>query len=112
MMKRSVKTKKHSADKRDLFAELSEGMEALASARKGKRTIRTRTREYKSAPKVTPQELIRVRERLKISRALFAVYLRTKRPHTGKAVPGHRRPANHYLIVGAHLAHEHLALSD
>lgn len=28
-------------------------------------------------PKVTPQELIRVREDLHISRALFAVYLRT-----------------------------------
>ncbi len=32
---------------------------------------------YKPAPKVTPQELIRVRKDLKISRALFAVYLRT-----------------------------------
>lgn len=33
--------------------------------------------EYKPAPTVTPQELIRMREELKISRALFAVYLRT-----------------------------------
>jgi len=33
--------------------------------------------EYKPAPTVTPQELIRVRKDLKISRALFAVYLRT-----------------------------------
>lgn len=31
----------------------------------------------KPAPKVTPKELIRVREELKLSRALFAVYLRT-----------------------------------
>ena len=30
----------------------------------------------KPAPKVTPKELIRVREELKLSRALFAVYLR------------------------------------
>jgi putative transcriptional regulator len=60
-----------------LFAELSEGIEALAAARRGKRTLRTHALEYKPAPTITPQELIRVRERLNISRALFAVYLRT-----------------------------------
>jgi putative transcriptional regulator len=64
--------------KRDLFAELSEGVAALADARRGKRTLRTHAIEYKPAPKVTPKELIRVHEELKISRALFAVYLRTK----------------------------------
>lgn len=63
--------------KRDLFAELSEGVEALAGAREVKRTLRTHTVEYKPAPNVTPQELIRVRKHLKISRALFAAYLRT-----------------------------------
>ena len=76
-MKTSVKTKTAGSAKRDLFAELSEGMAALAEARQGKRTLRTHTLEYKPAPKVTPKELIRVREDLKISRALFAVYLRT-----------------------------------
>ena len=65
------------AGKRNLFAELGEGMTALADARKGKRTLRTDAVEYKPAPKVTPKELIRVREELKLSRALFAVYLRT-----------------------------------
>ena len=76
-MKTSVKTKTAGSAKRDLFAELSEGMAALAEARQGKRTLRTHALEYKPAPKVTPKELIRVREDLKISRALFAVYLRT-----------------------------------
>jgi putative transcriptional regulator len=74
-MKASVKAKR--ARKRDLFAELSEGMEALAQAREGKRTLRTHAVEFKPAPRVTPAELVRVRERLKLSRALFAVYLRT-----------------------------------
>jgi putative transcriptional regulator len=74
-MKRSVKAKRGAA--RDLFAELSEGMEAFAEARQGKRTLRTHAVEYKPAPTVTPKELIRVRKDLKISRALFAVYLRT-----------------------------------
>jgi putative transcriptional regulator len=76
-MKRSVKTKTRRRVPRDLFAELSEGMGALAEARQGKRTLRTHAVEYKRAPTITPQELIRVRKDLKISRALFAVYLRT-----------------------------------
>jgi len=33
--------------------------------------------EFKPAPIVTPQELIRIRKNLKLSRALFAIYLRT-----------------------------------
>jgi hypothetical protein len=40
-MKRSVKTKTKSAGIRDLFAELSEGIKALAEERLGKRTLRT-----------------------------------------------------------------------
>lgn len=63
--------------KRDLFAELSEGMTALAEARQGKRTLRTHALEFKPAPDITPRELVRVRQHLKLSRALFAVYLRT-----------------------------------
>ena len=76
-MKTPLKTKPTRAAKRDLFAELSEGMAALAEARQGKRTLRTHATEYKPAPKVTPKELMRVRKDLRISRALFAAYLRT-----------------------------------
>ena len=76
-MKRSVKpTRKHRA-KRDLFSELKEGMDALADARHGKRTLRTHSLEFRPAPTVTPKEMIRVRKDLKLSRALFAIYLRT-----------------------------------
>lgn len=65
------------ATKRNLFAELSEGMTALAQARQGKRTLRTHAVDFKPAPEVTPRELVRVREHLRMSRALFAGYLRT-----------------------------------
>lgn len=65
------------AAKRNLFAELSEGMTALAQARQGKRTLRTHAVDFKPAPEVTPRELVRVREHLRMSRALFAGYLRT-----------------------------------
>ena len=63
--------------KRDLFAELSEGMTALAEGRQGKRTLRTHAVDFKAPPQVTPKELMRVREDLKISRGVFAAYLRT-----------------------------------
>lgn len=76
-MTKSVKAKPTRSAKRDLFAELTEGMEALADARHGKRTLRTHTMEYKPAPNITPRELIRLRKSLNISRALFAIYLRT-----------------------------------
>ena len=76
-MKRQVKPTRKRTVKRDLFAELSEGMDALADARQGKRTLRTHSMEFKPAPTLTPKELIRVRKNLKLSRALFAVYLRT-----------------------------------
>jgi len=76
-MKTRVKSKSKGAAKRDLFGELSEGVAALSDARHGKRTLRTHALEYKPAPEVTPKELIRVRESLNLSRALFAVYLRT-----------------------------------
>jgi putative transcriptional regulator len=76
-MRKIVKATPKRAARGDLFGELSEGVAALAEARQGKRTLRTHALEYKPAPKVTPKELIRVRESLKLSRALFAVYLRT-----------------------------------
>src|SRR5204862_7521412 len=61
----------------DLCAEISEGIIALAEERQGKRTLRTHAVEFKPAPEITPRELVRVREQLKISRGLFAAYLRT-----------------------------------
>src|SRR5262245_60074894 len=76
-MKRSIKGKAKRGSGRELFAELGEGMEALSAARHGKRTLRTHVVEFKPVPEISPEELIRVRKRLKISRALFAVYLRT-----------------------------------
>jgi len=76
-MKRPAKRTRKRSTRHNLFAELSEGIEALADARHGKRTLRTHAVEFKPVPPVTPQELIRIRKNLKLSRALFAIYLRT-----------------------------------
>ncbi len=75
-MKRSRKKAKRAA-RRSLFVELVEGMNALAEAREGKRTLRTHRVEFKPPPEVTPDELVRVRTRLRLSRGLFATFLRT-----------------------------------
>ncbi len=75
-MKTMVKSKRVSS-KRDLFAELSEGMAVLAEVRQGKRSLRTHTAEFKPPPAVSARELVSVRQRLKLSRSLFAAYLRT-----------------------------------
>ncbi len=63
--------------KRDLFNELREGFGALESARKGKITLREHVVEKKPAIKITPEELLRLREKLHLSRTVFARYLRT-----------------------------------
>jgi putative transcriptional regulator len=63
--------------KRDLFEELTEGFDALAEHRAGKRTLRTHVVKAKRAPKITARELTRVRRSMNLSRGLFARYLRT-----------------------------------
>lgn len=63
--------------KRDLFAELSEGLDALEGRRAGKRTLRTHTVKVKPAPKISARELEKIRKDMNLSRGLFAGYLRT-----------------------------------
>ena len=62
--------------KRNLFAEIAEGFEALAEQRAGRRTLRTHEVVVRPAPEVTAAELIALRERLNLSRPLLARYLR------------------------------------
>lgn len=63
--------------KRNLFAEIAEGFDALAEERTGKRTLRTHKLEEQPVPEVTAEELVMLRERLHLSRPVFAGYLRT-----------------------------------
>lgn len=63
--------------KRNLFVELTEGFDALAAQREGKRTLRTHAVEVSPSPRVTAKEVIALRERMNLSRAVFARYLRT-----------------------------------
>ena len=63
--------------KRKLFDEIAEGLDALTAQRAGKRTLRTVVVEARPAPQVDARELVALRKRLHLSRALFARYLRT-----------------------------------
>jgi putative transcriptional regulator len=63
--------------KRNLMDELTEGFDALAQQRVGKRTLRTHTVVMKPAPRISARELSKLREQLNLSRGLFASYLRT-----------------------------------
>ena len=63
--------------KRNLFNELMEGFDALADQRAGKRTLRTHAVTPKPVPEISADELTKVRENMKLSRSLFARYLRT-----------------------------------
>lgn len=63
--------------KRNLFNELKEGFDALEASRKGKVTLRECVVEKKPAPTITPEELLALREKLHLSRTVFARYLRT-----------------------------------
>ncbi len=116
-MKASVKAKRGRAPRRDRFAELSEGMTALAEARRGKRTLRTHAAEFKPQPEVTPRDFVRVRQYLKLSRALVCRLPSHQCAHagelgaragqaecsggladrSGEAFPGHGRAARRHL---------------
>ncbi len=78
--------------KRDLFNELREGFGALESARKGKITLREHVVEKKPAIKITPEELLRLREKLHLSRTVFARYLRTNERTLENWEQGRARP--------------------
>ncbi len=63
--------------KRNLFSELQEGFEALAQQRAGKKTLRTHKVESHATLNISAEELVALRERLNVSRPVFASYLRT-----------------------------------
>ena len=63
--------------KRDIFAEINEGFDALTEQRQGKITLRTHKVELEKLQQLTAQELVDIRNKLNLSRSVFAMYLRT-----------------------------------
>src|ERR1039457_4023750 len=69
--------KKQNATKRNLFAELMEGMDAMKAHREGKVTLRTHT---VAAPKIKmspgAEFFVAAREKFNVSRTVWAIMLR------------------------------------
>lgn len=65
--------KKH---QRNLFKELKEGIKEINAHKKGKITLRTHTFEKKTPPKVNANLIRDTREKLHMSRGVFALKLR------------------------------------
>jgi len=53
--------------KRDIFADLMEGFDALGGARQGKMTLKTTEVAIKPPPEMTPEKVRAVREKLQVS---------------------------------------------
>ena len=84
---------------RNLFAELDEGLQALAEERQGKKTLRSHAAELEPVAPMTPRELVQLREELNISRALFAVYLRTNARTLENWEQGRARPNSQAALL-------------
>jgi putative transcriptional regulator len=61
--------------KRNLFEELKQGIQEIKDHKVGKITLRTHKIEKKPRPSVTPKLILDTRERLHMSRAIFAIKL-------------------------------------
>ena len=99
---------------RNIFDELVEGFDALAAERQGKRTLRSHSLALDEVPDVTASELIALREKLHMSRPVFAMYLRTN-PRTlenweqGRAKPNAQAKTLIRLVQKYPETIEHLA---
>lgn len=77
---------------RDVFSELVEGFDALASARQGKTTLRSHKLQLGELAAVSADELVAIREHLNMSRPVFAMYLRTNARTLENWEQGRARP--------------------
>ncbi|MDZ3995014.1 transcriptional regulator [Pseudomonas sp. Teo4] len=77
---------------RNLFTELTEGFDALADERTDKMTLRSHKVAFQSLTPLEPSELVELRHRLNMSRALFANYLRTNARTLENWEQGRSRP--------------------
>lgn len=99
---------------RDIFAELIEGFDALENERQGKTTLRSHKVQLPELIELSSEELRSIRQKLNVSRPVFAMYLRTN-PRTlenweqGRAKPNAQATALIRLVQKFPETVEHLA---
>ena len=84
--------------KRNLFEELNQSLEEAREHDQGKLTLRSTSVEIKPLD-ITPKEIIRIRESLKMSQALFAAYLHTNKRTYEKWEQGESRPNDQAITL-------------
>ena len=70
---------------RNIAAEVLDGLREIREHRAGKRTLKTVRVEPRPLPELTPEAIRGIRERLDVSRAVFAHMIPRPRPH-GRAL--------------------------
>lgn len=78
--------------KRDIFGEIMEGIEAMHQDREGKITLRTHVIEDRPIPPVDADTIRETRERLNLSRGIFARCLRVSQRTLEKWEQGRAKP--------------------
>lgn len=86
------KSKTLAAKQRDLFGEMMEGVAAMKAHREGKITLRTFKMEPQSLPEVDAELIRETRERLNVSRRVFARQLRVNERTLEKWEQGRTKP--------------------
>lgn len=97
--------------KRNLFAELEEGFNALADERAGKVTLRNSTVEYRPALEITAADVVRVRTKLNVSQPVFARWFRTEAKTIANWEQGRSKP-NAQAAILLRLVDRHPELLD
>lgn len=97
--------------KRNLFAELEEGFNALADERAGKVTLRKQVVEYLPPVEMTAAEVIRVRTKLNVSQPVFARRFRTEAKTIANWEQGRSKP-NAQAAILLKLVDRHPELLD
>jgi putative transcriptional regulator len=86
-------------NRRDIFAELIEGFDALKAEREGKLTLKRVSLSPLETPEVESQEIIDLRESLNLSRAVFAHAIRTNPRTVESWEQGRSKPNAHAALL-------------
>lgn len=98
--------------KRDIFAELMEGFDALEGERKGQLTLRTWTAVRKPPPEMTPEKVRALRMKLGVSQPVFAQQLRTEPRTIQNWEQGISKPNAQAAILLGLIDRDHTILDD
>jgi len=84
---------------RSLFEELKQGMQDWSDFNAGKITLKTHTVSQKKNISMSPEELKAVREKLRLSQAVFADYLHTSITTYQNWEQGRAKPNKQALLL-------------